>query len=131
MPHQCVKCSKLYPDGSQEILRGCSCGGRFFFFIKQEFLEKAKQISENLSEDEKIQIEHDVRDIVGDRFDEDEPVFLDLESIRILKPGKYELDLVDMFRKKPLVYRLEEGKYIIDLVSTFEAKEKSVEKNEE
>ena len=130
MPHQCVKCSKLYPDGSQEILQGCSCGGKFFFFLKQESLDKARQISENLSEDEKIQIEHDVSDIVGDRFDEDEPVFLDLESIRILKPGKYELDLVDMFRKKPLVYRLEEGKYIIDLISTFEAKEKSTEKNE-
>ena len=131
MPHQCVRCSKLYADGSQEVLQGCSCGGKFFFFIKKEAVERARELSESLSEHDKIQIEHDVRDIVGDRFDEDEPVFLDLESIRILKPGKYELDLVDMFRKKPLVYRLEEGKYIIDLVSTFEAKEKSLDKNKE
>lgn len=131
MPHQCVKCSKLYPDGSAEILSGCECGGKFFFFIKKESIEKAKEISESLSELEKVQIEADVRDIVGQAFDSDQPVFLDLESIRILKPGKYELDLVDMFRKKPLVYRLEEGKYIIDLVSTFEAKEKSTEKNDQ
>ena len=31
----------------------------------------------------------------------------------------YELDLVDLFRRKPLIYKLEDGKYIIDLVSTF------------
>ena len=130
MPHQCVRCSKLYPDGSQEILHGCSCGGKFFFFIKKDTIERAQKIAGDLTEKDKLQIEHDVRDIVGDTFDEDQPVFLDLESIRILKPGKYELDLIDMFKKKPLVYRLEEGKYIIDLVSTFEAKEKSVEKNE-
>ena len=130
MPHQCVKCSKLYPDGSQEILSGCICGGKFFFFIRKDSIERAQQIAGDLTEKEKLQIEQDVRDIVGEAFDEDQPVFLDLESIRILKPGKYEIDLIDMFKKKPLVYRLEEGKYIIDLVSTFEAKDKTVEKNE-
>ena len=50
------------------------------------------------------------------------PVVLDLETINILEPGKYELDLVDMFKGKPLVYRLEEGKYVIDIASSFLAK---------
>jgi len=45
---------------------------------------------------------------------------LDIESVRVLKPGKFEIDLVHLFNKKnPLVYKLEEGKYIIDIAETF------------
>ena len=43
----------------------------------------------------------------------------DFESIRILKPGQYELDLVNIFKKRPLIYKLEEGKYMIDLPESF------------
>lgn len=123
MPHQCVRCSKLYPDGSQELLKGCECGGRFFFFIKKESLKEAKKITENLSMQDKKQIETDILDIVGEKLDDDKPIVLDLESIKVLKPGKYELDLVDIFKGRPLVYKLEEGKYIIDIASTFDAKD--------
>ena len=42
MPHQCVRCNEFYADGADEILRGCSCGGRLFFFVKQAKLEAAK-----------------------------------------------------------------------------------------
>ena len=39
MPHQCVKCSKIFKENSNEILKGCnSCGGKFFFFINIAFL---------------------------------------------------------------------------------------------
>ena len=34
-------------------------------------------------------------------------------------PGKYELDLVHMFKKDPLVVKLDEGKYVIDLPQAF------------
>ncbi|MDD5253972.1 MAG: Zn-ribbon containing protein [Candidatus Nanoarchaeia archaeon] len=124
MPHQCVRCGKLYDDGSKEILEGCSsCKGRFFFFVRNEALNKVKEITVNLTEEDKEQIEHDVLDIIG--IDEiDRPVILDLESIRILKPGKYELDIVELFKGKPLVYKLEDGKYIIDINTTFQAKKK-------
>ena len=44
MPHQCVRCSTMYEDGSAEILKGCSCGGKLFFYIKKERLEKDKEI---------------------------------------------------------------------------------------
>ncbi|MBS3108262.1 hypothetical protein J4409_00150 [Candidatus Woesearchaeota archaeon] len=118
MPHQCVRCNKLYSDGSEEILKGCECGGKFFFFIKQKHLEEAKEITINLTEEDKKQIEEDVLDIIGIKDDE-APVILDLESIRVLEPGKYELDLVELFKGKPLVYRVEDGKYIIDIVSSF------------
>ncbi len=118
MPHQCVRCNKLYPDGSEAILKGCECGGKFFFFIKQKYVEEANEITINLSEEQKQQIEQDVLEIIGAK-DDDAPVILDLESIRVVEPGKYELDLVELFKGRPLVYRVEEGKYIIDIASSF------------
>jgi len=44
---------------------------------------------------------------------------LDIEAIRVLKPGKYELDLVHLFKKDPLIIKLDEGKYIIDIAQAF------------
>jgi predicted nucleic acid-binding Zn-ribbon protein len=120
MPHQCVRCSKLYPDTASELLEGCSCGGKLFFYVKKERLNELKESTVKLNKKEKTQIEKDVFDIIGQKkTDFDKPIILDLESIRVLKPGQYELDLVNLFSKRPLVYKLEEGKYIIDLPETF------------
>ncbi|MBI2663448.1 hypothetical protein HYX15_02855 [Candidatus Woesearchaeota archaeon] len=124
MPHKCVRCGKIYPDGSSELLKGCTdCNSKFFFFVKKKDIEEADKIIGSLSDDDKTQIEQDVYDIIGIEED-DKPVILDLESIRILQPGKYELDIIELFKGKPLVYRVEEGKYIIDLASTFGTKKK-------
>ena len=69
MPHQCVRCNKLYPDGSEEILKGCECGGKFFFFIKQKSIEEAREITTNLTDEDKKQIEEDVTEIINIRQD--------------------------------------------------------------
>jgi len=121
MPHQCVRCNKFYDDGSQAVLSGCSCGAKLFFFIKQSKIDESRNVVANLSGDEKKQIEVDVFDLVGANVDEG-PVILDFESIRILKPGKYELDLANLFKNESLVYKLDEGKYMIDLVRSFQRK---------
>jgi len=122
MPHQCVKCGAFYEDGSDEILKGCSsCGGKLFFYVRKEKAELMKAEREvALSKEERAQIEEDVYDIIGDEIDRDKPVILDIESIKILKPGTYELDLVNLFKEKePLVYKLEDGKYMVDLIESF------------
>lgn len=128
MPHQCVKCGELYDDGSSAILKGCTgqdgkCKGKLFFYVRKERLEELKKESEEvvaLSKTDKKQIEKDVYDLLGTEIDKTKPVVLDLESIRILKPGKYELDLVNLFEKRqPLIYRLEDGKYMVDVAETF------------
>ncbi len=129
MPHQCVRCGKLYPDGSNELLQGCSCGGRFFFYMHSKDIEKSKELTVELTPEDKEKIEKDVMDIVGDTLDESQPVILDVESIRVLKPGQYEIDLVDLFKGEPLIYKLEDGKYIIDLLGTFELLKKKKEEN--
>jgi hypothetical protein len=119
MPHQCVRCGKFYPDGSAELLKGCSCGGKFFFYVKKTDIEQAKQLTVDLTQEEKQQIEADVKEIIGEEIEDDQPVVLELENIRVLKPGKYEIDLVDLFKGKPLVYKLGQGKYVIDLLTMF------------
>ena len=125
MPHQCVRCNTLYQDGSQEILKGCSCGARLFFYIKKTALEAGKELVSELTEDDKKHIEEDVSEILHlKQEDEDCPVVLDLEAIRVLKPGKYELDLVHLFKKDPLIIKLDEGKYFIDLAQAFKQEEK-------
>ncbi|MEK6874518.1 MAG: Zn-ribbon containing protein [Nanoarchaeota archaeon] len=121
MPHQCVRCSAMYADGSHDLLKGCGCGGKLFFFIKKEKLEEAQKAADSLklSQEEKHAIEEDVFEMLSSRMDHDAPVVLDLEAVRVLKPGQYELDLVHLFHGQPLIYRLEEGKYVIDLVESF------------
>ncbi len=119
MPHQCVKCSRIIPLGSKELLEGCAnCKGKFFFYIKQESIDKVRDPIMDIPETEKKHIETDIREMVG-ITDEDTPVILDLESVRVVGDGKFEIDIVNVFNKKrPLIYKLEEGKYIIDLAST-------------
>jgi len=109
----------MYDDGSQAILRGCSCGARLFFFIRKDKIKQAEELTKDLSTEQREQVEKDVFDLVGSNIDADEPVVLDIETIRVLQPGKYEIDLVHLLKKDPLVFKLDEGKYIIDLVESF------------
>jgi len=121
MPHQCVRCGTFYNDGSDAILKGCECGAKLFFYVRKEQIEKAKESTESLSEIQKIQIETDVRDILG-QTDINEPVILDFESVKIAAPGRYEIDLVHLFRGDPLVIKIEDGKYFIDVANTFRSR---------
>ena len=123
MAHQCVHCAKMYEDGSQAVLKGCeSCGGHFFFYITADKLKRIQEQKEKppaieLTDVEKESIEKDVREIIGAE-DDDAPVVLDLESISVTGPGKYKIDIRNLFTKdRPLIYKLEDGKYIIDLGS--------------
>ncbi len=118
MAYKCVNCSKVYEDGSNQILVGCDeCQGKFFFYIKAEKLKEIeeKKIDEpELTASEKKQIEKDLREIAGIE-DDDKPVFLEFESVKIMKPGKYLLDLTKLFdRDKPQIYQLEHGRYVVD-----------------
>jgi len=118
MPHQCIRCEKFYEDGAAELLKGCVCGSKFFFFFRKKPVEEAVI---QLSDEEKQQVEQDIHELVPD-FDEEKPVILDIESIRVQKPGQYEIGLVKLFKGEPLVYKLEDGKYIIDIAASFKIK---------
>jgi len=119
MSHQCVHCGKIYAAGSEELLKGCSnCGGHFFFYIRDDQVKKLQENPIEIPEEEKETIEKDIREMAG-ITDTNAPVILDIESVRAIGSGKFEIDLINLFRKdRPLIYKLEEGKYIIDLAST-------------
>ena len=124
MAYKCVHCSTLYEDGSQEIVSGCTqCKSKFFFYLRTSQIEKIKnQETPELNELEKQQIEQDVREIAG-IVDPETPVFLDFESVKVVKPGTYPLDLPRLFaRGKPKVYQLDDGKYIIELTGSEDLK---------
>lgn len=121
MPSTCVHCSAIYEDGAPETTKGCAkCGSRFFFYTSQDKVDKIKQakaVSVELSSEDKEQVEQDVRDIAGIE-DEQAPIVLDFEAIRVLRPGKYMLDLTRLFQEvNPLVIKLDDGKYFIDLAT--------------
>lgn len=132
-PHQCTHCGEIFPDAAEELLKGCSCGSRFFFYIRQEKIEELRKETRDamveLEKADKVQIEKDIREITGLDEEPEKPVILDLESIRVIKPGKFEIDIINLFSKRrPLIYRLEEGKYIIDLAASVQASRKEIDK---
>ena len=80
--------------------------------MKENVLENVE-----FSSVEKEQMEKDVREIAG-LEDEEVPIFLDFESVSVVKPGRYLLDLSKLFaQNKPRVYKLEDGKYIVDFAA--------------
>ncbi|MDD5699821.1 MAG: Zn-ribbon containing protein [Candidatus Nanoarchaeia archaeon] len=119
MSHQCVHCGEIYPAGSKALLEGCSkCKGHFFFYLREDQIQRIKDNPIEIPKEDRVRIEKDIREIAG-IMEEDAPVILDIESIRVTGGGKFEIDLIKLFSKeRPLVYKLEEGKYIIDIAST-------------
>ncbi|MDP2924842.1 MAG: Zn-ribbon containing protein [Nanoarchaeota archaeon] len=133
MPHQCTRCGEIYKDVAPELLVGCRCGSKFFYYIKQEKFELIrKEVQETLFElerSDKDRIEEDIREITGFVDEPDKPVILDLESVRVISPGKFEIDIINLFNKRrPIIYKLEEGKYVIDLSSSIKVSKDEIDK---
>lgn len=113
MPSKCTKCGKMHADDSNYLLNGCDeCGSKFFFFIREEVAQKLDELPD-LSKKELEEIERDVRDIIPESAKR-ETVALDLEAIRIIKPGKYKIDVSNLFKQNPIVIRVGAGKYELD-----------------
>ncbi len=124
MPNKCTHCGKIHPDEADYLLEGCDeCGSKFFFYIKEDNLKKAEETVKKLTKTQLKEIESDVREIISNKDKEDnntpdkkdDAVALDIEAINIRQPGKYEIDLVNLFNQSPLIIKLGAGKYKIDL----------------
>ena len=126
MPHKCTKCGREYKDGSTEILKGCaSCGGKKFLYVKEDQINKdvleeksLREIAEE-SREEVLEVEPKTKKGV-EMFDR-------VETIRIVAPGSYELNLEKMARSDERIVSVgKEGSYIVDLMSM--AKDEPVKK---
>jgi predicted nucleic acid-binding Zn-ribbon protein len=120
MPHKCTKCGREYKDGSTEILRGCgSCGGKKFLYVKEAEINK-DVLEEKSIEEIADESKEEVLEIVGQpTISKKEVEMYDrVETIRIVSPGSYELNLEKMAKSDERIVSVgTEGSYIIDLMS--------------
>jgi len=116
MPNKCTYCGKVHADDAAYLMSsGCDkCGCKFFFYVREENLAKMTEDIERFSKSQISEIEEDVREILPDAARE-ETVVLDIEAIRIVSPGKYEIDVTNLFNQIPIVIKVGSGKYEIDL----------------
>jgi predicted nucleic acid-binding Zn-ribbon protein len=117
MPHKCVKCGREFEDGSTEILKGCpSCAGKKFLYVREE--ERHADVLEEKPIESIIEERKDVL-LEVKHHREPRPEFYDrIESIRILGPGRYELNIEKLAKSDDMVLGLgREGHYAVDITS--------------
>ena len=134
MPHRCTRCGTVFEDGDAAILSGCpNCGWNKFLYVR-----KGEETRENqdrpAEEEQKLDLESSFDEVVRNidealaseeesEENEKEAEKEDkerVESVRILGPGSYELNLDSLFGRKELVMAIkEEGSYALHLPSVF------------
>jgi predicted nucleic acid-binding Zn-ribbon protein len=146
MPHRCTRCGTIFEDGDSVILSGCpNCGWNKFLYVKKEPGGLELQ-GKTALEEQKLDLEASLDDVVRNidealasgeedreqqsenenKADEER-----VESVRILGPGSYELNLDSLLERKELVMAIrEEGSYALHLPSVFkQQKERQKEKS--
>jgi predicted nucleic acid-binding Zn-ribbon protein len=105
--HKCLKCGKKFEKITKEMWGGCpECGGNLFLYIKGGEDINAADLVDRIKIEEKVPLE-------GER----------IESLRILSPGVYELNLDALLERKGIIMGIKEnGSYAIHLPSLFEKK---------
>jgi predicted nucleic acid-binding Zn-ribbon protein len=118
MPHKCTQCGREYKDGSTEILKGCaSCGNKKFLYVKES--EIHDDVLEEKSIDEiALDTEQEILEVVEPKRKAEVEMYDRVETIRIVSPGSYELNLEKMAKDDERIVSVgKEGSYIIDLMS--------------
>ncbi|HEU17160.1 MAG TPA: hypothetical protein ENO06_00335 [Methanolinea sp.] len=125
MPHKCVKCGKIYPDSSSEIFEGCEqCGGRKFLYVASE--STRRKIPERIPS---VEPRSDTKEDTGDSEEVGEDLYNRVESIRIVSPGTYELNIEKLAESGERVVGFGKGgSYGVDLLSMMKSKKKKREK---
>ena len=128
MPHRCTRCGRIYPDGDSRILKGCECGNNRFEYVPRKRAERVEERVKEAGEPEKsIEGTGEAGEAEEINEGEEKPI-IDIEgveSVRILSPGMYEINLEKVFSRDEIVIALqEEGRYAIHLPSLVKSKEK-------
>ncbi len=150
MPHKCTRCESVFEDGAAVILDGCpNCGWNKFLYVGSmepapsakdddskdtvisEIIDETKKTTEDAAAsghepaekfireiDEILGIEHQERSVTEDDGER-------VESVRILGPGSYELNLDSLLERKEIVMAIkQDGTYAVDLPSVFKKDKK-------
>ncbi len=134
MPHKCTRCGHVFDDGSSSVLTGCpNCGANRFLYVKLDKGEhpsrdKASGQTDPLSQNPHLK-ERTITpaDQQGTKVDPSR-----VESIRILGPGSYEINIPALIERKEIVMALkEDGNYIIHMPSAFNKKRAKIQPKEQ
>jgi len=120
MPHQCLKCGKVFEEGSSQLLKGCpECGGNRFFFTKKPLDQKQRdRITEKVGED----INTTILDLMGDEGEkliDKSGNWLKLKPKDLRKVMKKQLDINKV---------IPENKENIDIINNEEYRKNAIEK---
>ncbi len=119
MPNKCTRCGTIYGDDDPELMNGCSCGGRLFLFLR-----KGEELKEESNDVEELMwLEKELEHVLEKS---EAPISLDVETVRILSKGKFEVDVASLMSGKPLIVKGEDGVYYIDLTSMMKKKVKEL-----
>jgi len=131
MPHRCTKCNTVFRDGAAVILNGCpKCGWNKFLYVKNDKTPlSSDKKTESISPASKFVKEVDEilrnKNAESSNEPEEEPEEAEdkVESVRILSPGSYELNLESLLERDEIVMALkEDGTYLVHLPSVFQKK---------
>ena len=130
MPHQCLKCGKIYKD-SRYVLDGCpECGGKSFYYTKKPLdEEKRKEILKEISKEEAIEVEGEKLENIlleikrkkEEARKEAEKMKERVESIDVKDMGEYEINVMRLLEEGVIIVH-KEGAYFIYLPSLFKWK---------
>ena len=122
MPHQCLKCGKIFEEGSSQLLKGCpDCSGNRFFFTKEPLNEKQRnEITEKVGKD----INSAIMELMGSQ--EDEVIDKSGNWIKI-KPKDVRKAMKKHLEKGIIV---PDSKENIDIITDDKYREKAIEKIE-
>ncbi|HEY9204954.1 MAG TPA: Zn-ribbon domain-containing protein [Candidatus Methanoperedens sp.] len=137
MPHKCTKCESLFKDGAAIILNGCpKCGWNKFLYVRDERTAEKIETPPGSIPPAASKFIKEVDDILGNKPAPSKPELKEtkvetkpdeigsrVESVRILSPGSYELNLESLLEREEIVMALkEDGTYIVHLPSVFQKK---------
>jgi len=122
MPHQCLKCGRVFEEGSSQLLKGCpECNGNRFFFTKEPLTE-----SERIAKEEDVG--QDINTVLMDMIEEHSPELVDKSGKWVkLKPKDIRQAMQKHLPDKKIKPDKKEN---IDIITQDEYRKASIEKIE-
>jgi len=99
-----VRCDRVYEAGDLALKKGCECGARVFIYYGSQ--REAQRPSQDTKWIE--------RELVGLASMKDAPVSIDIENVRVLEKGVFEINVANLMRN-PLIVKGEDGVFYVKL----------------
>ncbi len=124
MAHRCTQCGAVFQSGDMSILEGCpKCGWNKFLYVPEKLLTDVGMEHEHEGSPVNLLIS-DVDKFVS-KAEGIPETGKRIESVKVVQPGSYELNLEMLLKRREIVIALQEnGRYILHVPSVFGAKKR-------